>query len=345
MVGRWVWAAVAGLLLAGCLASAPNEDAADESPAGLVATVADVPGTRTTATAAQWATGEWWQYRVADTFGNVYEVKRVVAGRDGSDYVVGMPRDEWNPEVIAFHLPGFGEVRAADLAYKVHNGYYNLLKFPLTAGESWEAFFEFGNVTVTVETVEAGKATIRVENPQSAADEAVAGQRFNAKATYDAELGEIGKLDVEGYGSIEVTDHGLGWTGIVRSPRDQAFAIYATGGVITQGDDPVNEQVVVEDGHDAMVLVLGVGARSAAGQVPPAVCRETATAPDRTVYQVTKGPLDAAADFTKFEVERPAGTWTFEHLRAGYCLTQSEGFAYEVHDIELPGLAVTRPIA
>lgn len=343
---------LAFLLLAGCLGSDDRSAQDADGATGLRFLAGDDPAQRTTAAAPQWSTGEWWRYRVTpDAHNPPFEVTRVVAGRDGDTYVVGMPLEDWSADVVSFHLPAFGDIRASDLAYEVHDGMYKLLDFPLTPGATWQAFFEFDNVTVTVHEVTTKSATLAVTrdftNPatSNALNEVLFGGNFSATVLYDAELGEVRSLDIDAFGLVEVVDHGFGWTGTLRCPRGQDFVFFEGGiGPVAQGTPAGTPgDAEVGDQYDGMALTMGVGPLGVGGVPLTGYYRERATAPDGTVYEVTALPAEGEFQFHTFGVERPGGRWTFEHVAGGPGLAQSEGFAFEVHDVTLPGLAVTRP--
>lgn len=352
--------AVLAFLVAGCSASPASDDPADAPGAdALVFLLGDDPLQRTTTAAPQWATGEWWRYHVETITGVSYDVTRVVAGRDGDNYTVGMPLEDWaelGDMVIGYHLPGYGDVRVSDLMYEVHDLPYKLLDFPLEAGKTWEAGFEFSEITVTVESATTSDAVIRVEKlyqqpwskPLQPVTSKVVGDPYTARAEYDAALGEFRLLDIMGYARVEVVGHGFGHEGVVRVPRNQGIAfvdgvIGVAGTGTNGGGDPTTGQVEVPPTWDGMSLVLAAGALGYDGQGTTGSYREVAIAPNGTRYEYSKGPLDGHFDFKHLSVGPPGGLWRFEHYAVGPGLAQSEGFAYEVHDVDIPSMQVTRP--
>src|SRR5688500_1470379 len=113
-------------------------------------------GERTLAAAPQWRLGEWWTYTMTDGFtGGSYDFTRVVAGEDraAGNYLVGFPVEEISNDVMLSHIPGFGDITQANLAYETHDAYFQPLNFPLADGSSWETEFEglgLGLAEVTV---------------------------------------------------------------------------------------------------------------------------------------------------------------------------------------------------
>ncbi len=351
------WPLLIMAVVAGCL-SPPKGGDVVPADSDLDFLVGDDPASRTTAAAPRWATGEWWQYHVLLHYtGAEYDVTRVVAGRDGDNYTVGMPLEDWEAmgdNVIGYHLPGLGDVRVSDLMYEVHDLPYKLLDFPLQAGDSWQAGFEFSEVIVTVESADAAGAVMRVEKMYEQAWGPVAapvtnrvlGDVYTARAEYDARLGEVRLLDIPGYARVEVVDHGYGFEGTVRVPRNQGmpFVNGRIAGLPDRNDPthPITGEAHVEDVYDRMALTLGAGSLAFEGQQSTGYYKETARGPDGE-YVLEKVPPNTALEFKHFSVERPGGAWTFEHIAIGPGGAQSEAFAYEIHDVTVPGLQVTRP--
>lgn len=339
-----------GLFAAGCLSGPVPHEESSASP-GLGAAPFQDPSERNTAAAPVWQTGEWWTYRVTDNVGRVYEGTRVVAGVDDDTYVVGFPIEEW-PEfgarIIGFHFPAMGDVQASDMAFEVHDEVYKALDFPLTAGKSWTSSFEGQAMTFTVEEVTEKAARItgaRIYNDAAQeASQTALGLGFATTGEYEAELGEFRRLTIDVYGTLEILDHGFGWEGTIRAPRNQSMPLHTQriAGVGPALALTPTEDIEVLRGPDGMSLVLGAGSLYNGDVYGPGLYRITAIHPDGTPYMVEAGPMERLT-FSHFEVGPPAGTWHVEFLTAGPGAVTAEGFAYEVHDIDIPSLEVRRP--
>lgn len=316
---------------------------------------APAAGERTLDEAPQWRLGEWWTYRMTDGFtGGTYEFTRVVAGEDrnAGNYLVGFPVDEFSNDVMLFHIPGFGDIRQADLAYETHDAYFQPLQFPLADGANWETEFEgtgLGNAFVTV--TEPGKADINI----------LTGGGHNITATYDAQLGEISKMNVlQGgglYADYEVIAHGFDYQGIIRVPHahDLVFIHGRLAGVVDVGPNAsgpastsITETVPIEPGYDRVAFIIAVGAGAFLGTMPvtggpipgAGYFQETVTAPDGTQFQGTYTPLDYAAGqgllITAHGHDNPEGSWTLQHIAAGAGVAFVEGIGYHSIDVDLP---------
>src|ERR1051325_8751935 len=144
---------VAVLLLAGCVQPDPEAQSvtvANATPSDGLALEA-LPAGAPPATQApasldappQWRGGEWWTIKVTDAFdGKSWEATRVVAGKEGDAYLVGMPRDAFSNEQMVIHLPGYGQVSSSSLGFDVHNCPFEPLRFPLADGKEWDTKFE-----------------------------------------------------------------------------------------------------------------------------------------------------------------------------------------------------------
>lgn len=277
-----------------------------------------------------WRQGEWWTVRVKDGFdGAVYEGTRVVAGREGASYLVGMPKDKWSNELMVLHVPGFGQVNQSDLSFDIHNARFEPLKFPLTEGREWDTKFEGRPL----------HATVHVENPTTAIV-SLQGKNDHMNVTYDATLGEASKMVIDNYATLEVTGHGFDYTGVVTVPHmfELVFQNARIAGAldISQKPAPPSETVKVDSTYDRVSFVLIVGtilpAPAASGYY-----KETATGPDGKTFTLEMlpsepGPLKLAF----FQADKPGGEWRFDHVAAGPGLTLAEGIAYHVYNVDMP---------
>lgn len=358
--GALALAALALMTLAGCSGGTQEDsittqparqldEGVDRVDAPTLPTEAPAAGSRTTAAAPQWRLGEFWEYTITDHFaGNTITTTRVVAGTDGSNYLVGFPIDAFDNNVLIFHMPGYGDVSQADLSFEAHDVTYAPLKFPLTAGESWATAWEGVPGKATVLSVTPQQAEVRI-----AAD----GGGYNITATYDAEMGEIVKVRYPGYMDFDVTRHGYGYTGLVRVPHAHDL-VFQNGRLGPWGiqqnfvQDPapasLQEKVQVQAGYDrlAFTIIVGGGAGLLAPQLQAAPSggsfKEVVTSPNGTVYSLESGPTDVGLKIAFFGTGDPTGEWTLDHQAAGLGIVLTEGIGYHSIDIDLPSGCVLK---
>lgn len=344
------------LTLAGCATQTPAPAAtSSEPPKQLEDGVnrLDVPtlprdppadGERTLAAPPQWRLGEWWTYTVVDHFTErTLEATRVVAGTDGPDYLVGFPIDAFSNDVLIFHIPGYGDVRQADLSFEVHDIPFAPLRFPLTEAQTWPTAFEGRPGNMTAEPQPDGTAKLTGS-----------GLGWGLTATYDPKVGEITQLDSPGYVGYQVTGHGYGYSGTVRVPHahDLVFQHGRLGpafdaskpigpGAVTTGSDTVQ----VQPGYDRLAFTLivadvlpflGVGPQLPAPTPAGGYYEAKATAPNGTAYTLSAMPQDAGTKIAFFGTGDPTGPWTLSFTVAGPGLAIAEGIGYHSIDVELP---------
>ena len=349
-------------LLAGCADESPQSDPAAEDPG--VQFESDVlqlaqptmprdppaDGERSLAAAPQWRLGEWWTYTMEDGFtGGSYDFTRVVAGEDraAGNYLVGFPVEEFSNDVMLFHIPGFGDITQANLAYETHDAYFQPLDFPLEAGKNWQTEFEGTGL---------GLAEVTVLDSTRAQVDMTLGAGYSAVAVYDAEVGEIVEMTVNQgqslYAHYTVTGHGYDYRGTVRVPHAHdlvfihgRFAGVANAGAGSSGSGPVStgitETVEVSPGYDRVSFIIAVGGGGTfLGAASAGAFRETVTAPDGTVYEETWTPADipTSGDLKIIAVghEQPEGPWTLQHVAGGVGVAFVEGIGYHSIDVELP---------
>ena len=318
-----------------------------------------LPGERTLDAAPQWRLGEWWRYRMTDGFtGGSYEFTRVVAGEDraAGNYLVGFPVDEFNNDVMLFHIPGFGDVKKSTLSYETHDFDFQMLDFPLTSGKQWQAEFEgTGMGDATVETM-GDKAVVELITPS-----------YNVVAEYEAEMGEFRSMTINDgtYAQYEVIDHGYGFQGLVRVPHahDLVFIHGRLAGLGSMGlsdgtplpagglslSPQPNDVVTLDPGYDRAAFIIAVGGGAGFGLPPPAgYFEETVVAPDGTVFRETLTPADVAAGtelkVTAYGHDFPEGEWQLQHLAAGAGIAFVEGIAYHSIDVDLPSGCVVNSL-
>ena len=339
----------AAVLLAGC-ANAPEPPPATTTPTsdGMLPDFKPVEpeeeAPRTVLEAPKWKQGEWWKVRMVDSgfTGSTYETTRVVVGQEGDHYLVGMPMHEFNDNFMVLHIPGFGQVTKEDLSFEIHDSLFQPLKFPLVEGETWVTAFEGRAVTMTVRSVESEtRAVIEMQSNSGQATD-------NANLTYDALMGEVVENDMPNYASYEVVEHGFNYTGIVTVPHmhDVIFQHFRIGpvwngqtgaGAVTT----ITDTVEVDTTYDRVSFGLIFLHASAAvgGPEPPnagGYYHELARAPTGEEFELTVMPTDSPVKILTVGLERPGGTWTFEHQVGGPGAMGAEGIAYHTYNVEMP---------
>lgn len=335
---------VAALLVGGCLGAAPpspSEPAASPAPdapsAGRPAVVEEAPALASAripslAAPPQWQSGEWWRIRLTEHMsGQTFELTRVVAGVEGASYLVGMPHDGFVDAAMTLHLPGFGQVARDDLSYEIHDVAFAPLRFPLEADATWEASFEGSTLTATVREARGTSAVVEL-----------AGDGPHVLLTYDAAIGEVSHLVIDGYLEYEVLEHGYGHVGTVTVPHmhDVVFNTYRFAGVMLGREPaPPVETIRVDDTYERVSFALLAGSYIPDGATfTTGVFRERVTAPDGSTYEIVTTPADAPGEHVAFFGHAdPGGDWTFEHAPVGGGYVIAEGIAYHVYDVELPG--------
>lgn len=315
----------------------------DEVPGLRIENLPSVEVPRTLEAPPQWRLGEWWKVRLTDEFDHqATEGLRVVAGAQDDNYLVGMPQDAFLNSYMVLHIPGYGEVSRADLSFEVHDVPFGLLNFPLVTGKTWQSAFEGRPITVTVKETRQTEAGLQFD-----------GASDHGNATYDVRLGELRRLQINGYATLEVLEHGANYRGIVTVPHmhDLVFVqvrfglLFGGQGLAPTPLGPLNpsltDTVEVDPTYDRVSFALFVGTlpNPVTGQfdLPNAVYKETAKAPDGTVFEVMATAADPPGLHLKtFMFDQPDGTWTFEHLAGGPGFVVSEGIAYHVYDVVLP---------
>ncbi len=347
------------LVLAGCASTPPTADPSSSAPGKQLdqgVNKLDVPtlpatppaaGERTLAKVPQWKLGEYWTYHIVDGFtGHEYDVTRVVAGTDGANYLVGFPLEAFSNDILIFHIPGYGDVSQTDLSFEVHDKTFAPLKFPLEGTNQWPTQFEGRDGTVTVEKAEGGKA-----------DFSASGSGWTMTYTYDAEAGEVTKLNYPGYASYEVTKHGYNYAGLVRVPHAHDL-IFFNGRVagaldvnLQPSTSPTSETVQIAPGYDHLAFTIIVGnlfnvlpGTTMANPSSEGYYSEKVTSPNGTVFQVVSTPADPALKLQFFGTGEPTGTWTLEHIAAGPGQAFVEGIGYHSIDVSLPSGCVVQSV-
>jgi hypothetical protein len=263
------------------------------------------------------------------------EVDAVVVGVDGGRYVVGFA-DRFDDGVLLLHFPGFGEVDPATLGFDAHDRFITPLQFPLTAGRSWDTQWYTGaplNASVESVDVVAGTATVKMTGART------------LSLTYDASLGAISKLAIDGYGGFTITGHGYGYHGkvVVPSHQDLVFCHGRQG--VVQAVDLCVTKAATEPQPPTQTLHLGAGydrvsfglflRDTMAAPVGPGVLEIRVLAPDGTTYEAMKTPGTTGMVMYPHSMDGPEGDWQVTSVAAGEGLAILEGVAYRVVEVEL----------
>ena len=335
---------------AGCFSAANEEPPADAAAAGnvtidearpeptftdLTLTPAAADLNATLAAAPRWVPGEWWKYHFTSPLTGVeVEFIKVVGAVDGDHYVVGMPHEGWYKEAVVYHTPCFGDVTVSELGCHAHNIPFAPLQFPLEDGATWTTQFERPpDLTAEVKVVSPTEAEITFSDADG---------NVHITQVYDATIHEVRRFE-HAIAVYEVVEHGYGFEGWITIPRGELL-VFEHGrvgapvvGVAAFGSagDPVGppiESVEIAGGFNRLSFILAVGNIVGA---PGGAYRETATAPDGTVYQLESIP-GGPQTIQFYEHKDPDGTWSLEHLALGPGLAFIEGIAYHQYDIHLP---------
>jgi hypothetical protein len=338
----WSFAIVASMLalaLAGCLEpDAGNSPFASEDL--LLGAASGLP-TQPRAEASldeppQWRLGEWWHVSFdAPPYSLSAEVDAVVVGTEAGRYVVGMA-GQIDDGIVLLHFPGFGEIDPDTLGFDAHDRAIVPLQFPLAAGKTWQTQWYTGvALDAVVESVDraAGTATITMTGART------------LSLVYDAKMGAISKLAIDGYGGFELTDHGYGYQGKVVVPSHQDLVFCHGREAVVQAVEfcatkpPSDPQAPVQtiplaEGYDRASFGLFLRDTQSA-PVGPGVLSIRVEAPDGTVYEATKTPSQPGMVLYAHGIEDPAGDWQVTAVAAGAGLAILEGVAFDVLEVEL----------
>ncbi|MHB8586230.1 MAG: hypothetical protein ACYDDF_10415 [Thermoplasmatota archaeon] len=348
-------------IFAGCLSSGPSTSCSTgsacaaggrvqgQSVAGLPNATFDestntTPIPSTLAAPPMWRIGEWWSVKVSDVYdGKSYESTRVVAGEEPASYLVGMPDTEFRTELMVLHMPGFGQVAKEDVSYDVHNCPFAPLKFPLTEGASWDTQFECVKIHAVAHVVNATLAVVNLTNSGG----------FHMLVTYDTNVQDITKIAYDNYGTVEVTGHGFGYKGVVTVPHmfrlvfQQARIGPGLNGNLTPSAP--TETRVIDNTFERLSFAIILGPLApllhpGAPNEAVGFYQETVTAPNGTAFQLSMLPNEQGIKLAFYMVDKPGGTWKFQHIAAGPGIVEAEGVAYHVYNIDLPSGKVSMPL-
>lgn len=328
--------------LAGCVA-APEPAALDPtSLAGepLLGLASGLPLERASTASIemppQWALGEWWRYKVENlAFGHTLEVVRVVAGAEPGRYLVGMPAEDFNDEIMVMHFPGFGQVDRATLGFEAHDLMFEPVRFPLRAGATWTTHWYNGDpMEARVAAVGEGTVEVELEHPLR-----------RTTLTYDAALGEVREMRIENYLRYEVLEHGFGYAGRVVVPyahdlvvchgRLQGVQAIDGCGLDSSPRAPV-ETIRLMGRYDRLSFALVLRPRPPApAPVGPGYFEIQVTAPDGTVYAAATSPTEPGPVLAAHGHDQPMGNWQMRAIAGGPGDVIFEGPAYRVLEAAL----------
>lgn len=321
------------LVTAGCVGTVPEDDQPPQAEGDIakleaseLPSQAPAEGERGLAEAPTLRQGEWWTVELAsDTFEVEAEATIVVAGVEGGAYMIGMPSDDYVVEALILHLPGIGPVGTNSFAYEAHDAIFEPVSFPLEAGQTWTTEWYTGDLDAEVVDADAGAGSATVE---------LVGDSEHVTVTYEAGLGIPASVEMDGYGSYEVVDHGYGFEGDVKVPwqHDIVFLNGRIAGALdtTLEPAPPIEEITVEEDYDEAAIALLMGNLVAEG--PPGVYRVQAEDPNGEAYEDTFLPQPGGTQvhMQTHTASDPTGTWQMEYEAGGAGIAAVEGMAYEV---------------
>lgn len=340
------WLVAAATALAGC--SSPDETPAQhegpdlqvgDRPTESFGDVETGPAVgpdldATTAAAPRLVEGEWWRVRFHDYLGeDTVEVVRVVANVSDEGYLMGMPHEGWLKEAISFHSPAFGDV-AFDLSYNTHNVRFEPVRFPLTAGQTWETSFATAPFVATVESADEHTAEIVLDpvpsdDPMTPVFDALFGPAGGMRLTYDARQHEIVRMESQ-IGTWEVVEHGYGFEGWVTIPRGEDTVIdYGTFGPPADGDTGPDE-VHVDGGFNRLTMMHAIFGPDDV----PGIYEVRDVDPEGNAMVTEYQGAGMHIEF--YETNAVDGTWETSSTAAGAGATYHMGIAYFQYDIHLP---------
>ncbi|HEV8361660.1 MAG TPA: hypothetical protein VGR28_14520 [Candidatus Thermoplasmatota archaeon] len=335
----------ATMALAGCLAPAtePLASPAGDTEAGpWLGAASHLPASFARAASVdappQWAVGEWWTYSVESLLfpGHTLNLTRVVAGDEPGRYLVGMPADDYVDEVFVDHFPGMGQIDRATLGFEAHDLMFEPLRFPLAEGANWTTHWYSGApMNASVTSVANGTAEIHLDHPTRATD-----------LVYDAALGEIASMEIQGYLRYEVTGHGFGYQGKVVVPYNVDLVVCHGRALVVEAIDdcaldiaprlPV-ETVPIHGDYTRLSfgLILRPGpVPVVAAMVPSPLLSIEVTAPGGSTYAAS-APLAAENTLVAYGEDEPVGAWQMRALAIGTGSVLFEGAAYRALEVEL----------
>ncbi|PSG98045.1 hypothetical protein BRD56_02470 [Thermoplasmatales archaeon SW_10_69_26] len=318
------------LVTAGCVGTQAPEDDSEASEEELTAqnaspTAPPAEGERGLDEPPTLRQGEWWTVELrSDAFNVESEATIVNAGMKDGRYMIGMPADDYAVEALILHLPSIGPVQPDTLGYESHDVPFAPASFPLQEGETWSTEWYTGEL----------EGEVTQANPAEGTAEAELTGAENVNVTYEAGLGIPTSVEIDGYGSYEVTDHGYGFEGDVKVPWEHDI-VFLNGRVGPAADTslqpaPPVEQIPVEGDYDEAAIALLMGNLVVEG--PPGVYRVSADAPNGNTYEDTfvAEPTGPQLKIVPSAVPDPVGTWDAEYEAGGAGVAAIEGMAYEV---------------
>lgn len=296
--------------------------------------------------APQWVLGEWWDFELTSYLeDSSYTNTRVVAGKEGINYLVGMPIETFSDGIMVMHTPGFGLVDSTNLGFEAHDVKMDLMQFPVEEGNTWSAYFESTQqqLNFLVEAIEGNEAQISISGT------------YTGQMIYDAQMGAVSLLEFQGYSKYEVVAHGFDYEGQVRVPHShdliffhgrlaQAQGVDPDTAVLTPNPKAPTDTITIPDLYDRVsfgLIVQDLGAASTG--VGSGLFQIDATAPNGETYSFQKLPTNGNAFALElFANDEPAGDWTVQYVAAGAGLSFIEGIGYVTFDVNLPSGCVEK---
>lgn len=348
------------LLLMGALAGCVDVDEAgspsEAADAGFAYADDRVQITSTNATNIGWVptleeppqlvVGEYWKINMDfGLTGGSREAYVVVAGQETNHWLIGMPTHDFDNRIMVFHLPGMGQISKDTLGFEAHDVWFDSIQFPVEVGNTWTTgLMGNGNQQAEVTAVDGLTANIHMVGT------------YTIDIVYDASIRGIRSMNVAGYGSYEVLEHGFNWQdvepsmdGLVTVPHQSDLILchgrFAGGAEITgcalgQVDGP-DESVEIDRTYDRVSFGLILRAdpliNPVGASTPATYYQVTATAPDGTQYTETLQAGDTATNvLTPYKHDSPGGTWNVQAIAGGPGSAFAEGIGYHVYDVEIP---------
>lgn len=296
-----------------------EEEASDEKPER---TLEDPPALED---------GEWWTVEITSSFTGLETQATVVkAGGHGERYMVGMPDAQFVENAVLLHMPPHGPVEASTLGYPVHESIFHPLTFPLEEGQSWQTTWigETLEAEVTNVDAEEGVAHIEMEGENG----------LSIEIHHEADLGYPRYIEIDGYGSYEIVDHGYDYDGDVHVPWNPEIAFFSgriAGAIDTNLQPaPPMEEIEVTGDHDEAVVALLLGN---VAEAAPGHYEASATGPDGSTHEasLTATPGGDSWEIAATVHEDPTGTWEMEYIAGGAGVAAAEAIAYEAMHVVL----------
>lgn len=281
--------------------------------------------------APEWRVGDWWTYHfTSDVYGKDFQATLVVGEVTGDGhYLVGMPADDFQDDVLLFHMPPTGRLDAG-LAYDVHDLQFDPFDFPLVDGTTWTTQWATTPLVLTAErgTIETpgGKTDgYAISNGGQVED---AGRAV--ELTYAPSVGwfvthERAYPDGRVLERIELVDHGRDHQGDVRVIDDIGIVLLEARSTVALGGDPVGTPVLTFDPDDRYThLMLGC----VVGGAPGHYTAEVQGPSGACTHNRQIDPGDSTFHTVAVEIANADGEWEARMVAGGQGLAVAEVLGY-----------------